>query len=161
MKKQKPKKILVILPSEDVKKIEGEVLEGRYVTKSDFLRLAVKQLLYGKEKTEALETKTNAKKSNMQTHAEILALLEKNKSKIQSFGAKRVGVFGSYARGEQSPESDIDVLVEFYPKKKNFHNYMQLKLFLENLLGKKVDLVIKEAIRPELKERILGSVVYV
>lgn len=161
MKREKPKKILVILPSDDVRKIEGEVLKGKYVTKSDFLRLAVKQLLSEEGRTMISRAEISASKNHAQTYGEVLAILEKNKRKINGFGAKEIGIFGSYVRNEQTADSDIDLLVEFSPNRKNFHNYMKLKFFLENILGKKVDLIIKEAIRSELKEQILGSVVYV
>ena len=90
----------------------------------------------------------------------ILELLGKNEKETNAFGAKRLGIFGSYARGEQRKGSDVDILVEFEKGKKTFHNYMQLKFFLEKLLGRKVDLVIKEAIKPMLKSSILRSVKY-
>jgi len=77
------------------------------------------------------------------------------------FGVKRIGIFGSYVRHEQGKESDIDILVEFKEGCKTFDNYMDLKEFLEKLLGLKVDLVIKSAIKPALKEVILKEVVYV
>lgn len=90
----------------------------------------------------------------------IFEKLEENKDRINKFGVKKLGLFGSYARGEQRTESDIDLVVEFTNGMKNFHNYMGLKLFLESIFKKKVDLVIKDAIRPELRANILSSVVY-
>lgn len=90
----------------------------------------------------------------------ILETLERNQSRINKFGVKRLGLFGSYARNEQRPGSDIDMLVEFSDGMKTFNNYMGLKLFLEGVFKNKVDLVMKDTIRPELKESILSSVVY-
>lgn len=90
----------------------------------------------------------------------ILNLLEKNRNGMRRFGVRQVGLFGSYVRGEQTEGSDIDLIVEFESGKKNLHNYMQLKYFLEKVLDAKVDLVIKESIKPQLKQRILQSVVY-
>jgi hypothetical protein len=90
----------------------------------------------------------------------ILAKIEKNMIKIKSFGVKKIGLFGSFARGEQTNTSDIDIMVEFYQDQKTFDNYMDLKFYLEDLFGRKVDLVIAEAIKPDLKPNITGSVRY-
>ncbi len=159
--KRVPKKMLVILPSDDVRRIENQVLEGKYVTKSDFLRIAVKQLLYreggiGKYTTKYLQSE----EANKLTSEKVLTELKNSRAKIHDFGVKEIGLFGSYVRNEQTPESDIDVLVEFSKGRKSFHAYMQLKLFLERIFKRKVDLVIKETVRPELKRSILKSVVY-
>ena len=91
---------------------------------------------------------------------EILKKIEESKDKIKKFGVRRIGLFGSYIRGEQRKESDIDVLVEFEKGKKTFDNYMELKFFLEDLFNCKVDLVILESIKPDLKPHILKSVKY-
>ena len=92
---------------------------------------------------------------------EILKRIEKNMARVRSFGVQRIGLFGSYLRGEQGPESDIDILVEFREGMKTFDNYMELKFFLEELLGCKVDLVIKEAVKPRMRPYILKGVRYV
>ena len=91
---------------------------------------------------------------------EILKIIEESRDKIKKFGVKRIGLFGSYIRSEQKKESDIDVLVEFEKGKKTFDNYMELKFFLEDLFNCKVDLVILESIKPDLKPHILRSVKY-
>ncbi len=75
----------------------------------------------------------------------ILQKIERNMGKIRGYGVKNLGVFGSYVRNEQNTNSDIDFLVEFETGKKNFDNYMDLKLFLEELFEDKIDLVIKES----------------
>jgi len=80
--------------------------------------------------------------------------------KIKKYGVKRIGLFGSYIRNEQKRESDIDILVEFKKDKKTFDSYMELKFFLEDLFECKVDLVVVEAIKPDLKPYILESVKY-
>jgi predicted nucleotidyltransferase len=98
----------------------------------------------------------------MKTLEDIKQLLNKHKKEIkEKFGVKNLYIFGSYVRGEQTPESDIDILVEFEKGKKTFRNYMGLKFYLEELLGKEVDLVIKEAVRKELKKYIYGEAVNV
>ena len=56
-----------------------------------------------------------------------------------SFAVKRIGIFGSFSRGEQKESSDIDILVEF--EKPTFRNFMDLSFYLEDLFGRKVDLV--------------------
>jgi len=91
---------------------------------------------------------------------EITKKLEENMEKIKQYGVKRIGLFGSYAKDEQKKESDIDILVEFEEGKKTFDNYMDLKFFLEDLFQCKVDLVIKESIKPSLRKYILDSVKY-
>lgn len=96
----------------------------------------------------------------MPTSSEILGLLEKNNDKIKQFGVKTIGLFGSAAREELKEDSDIDILVEFIPGKKNFDNYMDLKLFLEDILNRKVDLVINETIKPSLRPFIVSGVKY-
>ena len=84
---------------------------------------------------------------------------------IRRFGVKRIGVFGSYVRGEQRKESDIDILVEFEEGKATLENFLDLKEYLEKLLGKKVDLLTREgvnSIRIEyIRKEIEENVVYV
>lgn len=96
----------------------------------------------------------------MLTYKDILTKLEENTATIKKYGVKRIGLFGSYLRKEQKPTSDIDILVEFEKGKVTFDNYMDLKFFLEDLFKCKVDLVMKEAIKPDLKPYIIGSVKY-
>jgi len=89
---------------------------------------------------------------------EILKTLEKNREKIKSFGVRRLGLFGSAVRGEATEASDLDFVVEF--EKKTFDAYMDLKEFLEELFGCKVDLIMKDAIKPRLREPILKETIY-
>jgi predicted nucleotidyltransferase len=96
----------------------------------------------------------------MLTADEILKLIQQNRDRIKKYGVKRIGLFGSYLRGEQKESSDIDILVEFEKGKKTFDNYMELKFFLEELFKRKVDLVIAESVKPELKKYIMESVRY-
>jgi len=88
--------------------------------------------------------------------------LEEKKEQIKRvFHIKEIGIFGSFIREEQTASSDIDVLVEFEKGHKDFFNYMRLKYYLEELLGRNVDLVIKNAVKSRLKERIFSEVEYV
>jgi len=90
----------------------------------------------------------------------IMKSLQDNPDEIKSYGIRRIGVFGSFIRSSQDEKSDVDILVEFYPGKKSFDNYMELKFFLEKLLRRKVDLVIKDTVKPAIKPYILGEVLY-
>ena len=94
------------------------------------------------------------------TKDEIILKIKKNENELLKFGVKEIGLFGSFSKNNQTENSDIDILVKFAAGKKNFDNYMDLKFFLQDLFNKKVDLVILENIKSELKEEILGSVEY-
>jgi len=74
---------------------------------------------------------------------------------------EQIGVFGSFVRGEERPESDVDILVKFRDGEETFHHYMDLKFFLEDLFGRKVDLVIHDTLKPRLRGPVLREVVYV
>jgi predicted nucleotidyltransferase len=89
---------------------------------------------------------------------QILKIIEANREKIRSFGVRRLGLFGSVARGEATETSDLDFLVEL--ENKTFDAYMDLKEFLEQLFGCKVDLVMKDALKPRLREPILKETIY-
>lgn len=92
---------------------------------------------------------------------DALKLLKQHENVIKGrFGVKRIGLFGSFARGEELDKSDVDVLVEFAEGKKTFDNFMELKFYLEELFGRDVDLVIETAIKPRLKNYILREAVY-
>lgn len=92
------------------------------------------------------------------TRDEVLRLLEKNRVAILRFGARTLGLFGSCARGEVTEASDLDFVVEF--ERKSFDGYMDLKIFLEDLFGCSVDLVLTDAIKPRLRSIILGEAVH-
>jgi predicted nucleotidyltransferase len=89
---------------------------------------------------------------------EILKILEENRNAIRGYGVRRLGLFGSCARGECNEVSDLDFVVEF--EKKSFDAYMDLKLFLEKLFDCQVDLVISDSIKPRLRSTILGEAVH-
>lgn len=91
---------------------------------------------------------------------EIKDILKENKEYIaKEFKAEILGVFGSYVRGEQKEESDVDVLVKFYNGATLFE-FVGLAIFLEEKLGIKVDVVPYDSVRDELKERIFKEAVY-
>lgn len=88
----------------------------------------------------------------------ILQSLTAHRDALRGLGVRRLGLFGSAARGELTPTSDLDFLVEFDAK--SFDRYMEVKFLLEDLFGRKVDLVLADAIKPRLRERILKDVVH-
>lgn len=93
---------------------------------------------------------------------DIKKKLEEQSIDLQkTFYVQKIGIFGSCVQNKQTKKSDIDVLVEFEKGHKDFFNYMKLKHHLEGILGRKVDLVIKEAVKPRLKEKIFNEVIYV
>lgn len=90
----------------------------------------------------------------------VLQTLKNNAEKIKQFGVKSLAIFGSTARDEATPESDLDFLVEFETEL-TFDLYMDLKFFLEELFSKKVDLVITADLKPQIRETILNQAIYV
>ena len=95
----------------------------------------------------------------------IMRILKDHKEELKrDFSVKKIGVFGSYTREEQTPESDIDIYVEFDMKNLTFDRYLELIDYLEKLLGRKIDLITKygvETIRiPYIKEEIKRSLIY-
>ena len=91
---------------------------------------------------------------------EAIKKLRENKDKIKSFGVKRIGIFGSIVRGEAKEKSDLDIIVEFEEDKKNFENFINLAFFLEDLFGRKIDLLTPESISPYIKPYIEREIVY-
>lgn len=90
---------------------------------------------------------------------EILRRLKERIGEIRRrFSVAKLSIFGSFARGEGSAQSDLDVLVAF-EQKATFDLFMDLKFYLEDLLGIKVDLVTDKALRPQVRQAIEGEIV--
>ena len=92
------------------------------------------------------------------TRASVLSELDRHADELRRLGAKSLALFGSIARGEGSSSSDIDLLVELQPK--TFDSYMDVKLFLERVLGSQVDLVLADALKPRPRSAILADAVH-
>ncbi len=93
---------------------------------------------------------------------ELLTVLKACRKGVSDrFGVLDLAVFGSYAKGEQTRHSDIDILVELDKPHKTFDNYMELKFFLTRVIGGKVDLVLKDSLREELKTRVFNEAIHV
>ena len=97
----------------------------------------------------------------MKTLGEIKQLLEEQKEYLAAeYGVTIVGVFGSYVRGEQRRDSDVDILIELErPPRISLIGLVELEHYLSDVLGMKVDLAIKKNLRKRIGERILSEVV--
>jgi hypothetical protein len=94
--------------------------------------------------------------------SEILELLSRQKKSLyKNFGVIDMALFGSFAKNKQKKESDVDIFVRLKQEFKTFDNFMELRFFLEEILGRKVDLVTKEAIREELQAKIFSEAINV
>ena len=94
------------------------------------------------------------------TREEVLQCLSAHRQELAKLGVKSLALFGSVARGEARPESDLDLLVEFEGRA-TFDQYMELKFFLEELLGRRVDLVTRKALKPQLRSHVETEAVHV
>lgn len=91
----------------------------------------------------------------------IRGILTQHKQELRKrFKVKEIGIFGSCVRNEQKKKSDVDILVEF-AEPVGLFEFMDLEEYLEKLLGTKVDLVSKKALKPRIGKYILEEVVYI
>jgi predicted nucleotidyltransferase len=91
----------------------------------------------------------------VKTKEDVFTLLRQSGDQLRHFGVRKISVFGSFARGEPRDESDVDILVEFETGRKSFDNFMGLAEFLEELFGRKVDLLTPESLNPRFGHYIL------
>lgn len=92
---------------------------------------------------------------------EIVDIIRSSKAELASrYGVEQVGLFGSYARGEQRKRSDIDILVSF-SRDIDLFEFVELREYLQERLHGKVDLVMTSALKPTIGKRILSEVEYV
>mgnify|MGYP001578359384 CR=1 FL=1 len=93
------------------------------------------------------------------TLQEVLLTLKSHLPELrETYGIKSLGVFGSYVRGEVQRRSDLDLLVEF-DRVPTLFEFVRLERYLTTLLGVKVDLVMKTALKPDIGKRILSELV--
>jgi predicted nucleotidyltransferase len=98
----------------------------------------------------------------MTTRNDILRTIKAHKAELESYGICNVGLFGSYARDEQTPASDIDLLIDFETDMENFDNYMAAYDLLEQLFSnERVEVVTKNGLSPYIGPKILKEVQYV
>ncbi len=91
----------------------------------------------------------------------IIDILTEKRDIVKNFGVRRVGIFGSYIRGEQRDVSDVDLLVEFSEGKKTYRNFYEFTEFMQGLLGKKVDVITPESLSPYIAPYIRKEIKYV
>jgi uncharacterized protein len=96
----------------------------------------------------------------VQTKEQLFKLLAQHRTQLKGFGVKRFGLFGSFLHGNPNAASDIDLIVEFEPEQKTFDNFMHLAFFLEETLGRKVELLTPESLNRHSGPAILSEVEY-
>ena len=95
----------------------------------------------------------------MQQTEEIKSIIKQHKPELErDYKVKSLAIFGSYARGEQNEESDVDILVEF-DKVIDLFKFIELENILSDIVRHKVDLIMKDALKPRIKEGILKEAV--
>ncbi|MBF0564596.1 MAG: nucleotidyltransferase family protein [Nitrospirae bacterium] len=106
--------------------------------------------------------KTHSIRKKPSSLQEVIDVLKEHMDTlVDKYGITDIAVFGSYVRNEQKKRSDIDILIELKPEYGTFHNYMDLKFFLEPKMKGKVDVVMKDGIRKELRPLILEEAIHV
>ncbi len=91
---------------------------------------------------------------------EAKKILKGHKKDLSERGVRALAIFGSTARNEGSPQSDVDILIDF-DSKRGLFVFVDLKIFLEDILQCEVDLVTKNALHPALKQKILKEAEHV
>ncbi|MEK7404152.1 MAG: nucleotidyltransferase family protein [Acidobacteriota bacterium] len=99
--------------------------------------------------------------ATVQTKEDVLKILSDNQSRLRALGVLRLGLFGSFVRGQQIADSDVDILVEFQQGQKTFDHFIRISFLLEDLLGRRVELVTPEALSPHIGPHILAEVEHV
>jgi predicted nucleotidyltransferase len=96
----------------------------------------------------------------MKTLNDIKKILNRHKKELEDkYKVKNIAIFGSYLRGEQTEESDIDFVVDF--REPVGFTFIHLADFLEEILGEKVDLITPDAIKPNRRKYIMKDLTYV
>jgi predicted nucleotidyltransferase len=98
----------------------------------------------------------------MTTREQILNIIRIHKSEFAEYGISDIGLFGSYAREEQSEKSDIDLLIDFDADKENFDNFMAVYDLIEKIFkNERIEIVTKTGLSPYIGPKILKEVIYV
>jgi predicted nucleotidyltransferase len=97
----------------------------------------------------------------LHTKQDLMVALSENREAIKSYGVNSLGIFGSFSKGTFNDASDVDLLVDFVPEKKSFDNFMDLSFFLEDLFGRKVEIVTPQSLSKFICPHILKEVQHV
>jgi predicted nucleotidyltransferase len=89
---------------------------------------------------------------------EVLVILNCHRENLEEFGVKSLAVFGSVARNEARPDSDVDLLVEF-KRPVGLFTFVRLKRYLEKILGRSVDLGTPDSLKPYLQEPVMREAI--
>ena len=103
----------------------------------------------------------NAAMENRVLNDIITRLRQQKQYLYDAFGVTRIGIFGSFARGDQTASSDLDVVIEMEGSRKNIHSFLQLQRYLEKETARKIDLGFEHSLKPVVKERIQEQIIYV
>jgi len=95
------------------------------------------------------------------TKYDLLYSLFENREGIKAFGVNSLGIFGSFRKETNTESSDVDLYIEFDPTRKSFDNFMGLSFFIEELVGRKVEIVTPQSLSKFIGPHILNEVEYV
>ena len=95
------------------------------------------------------------------TKEQALQILRENRTTLtETYGVRKIGLFGSIVRDQLRPESDIDIVVEIDTEKKKLHNFLALRRYLENQFGRPVDLGIESTLKPVIRDAVQNEIAY-
>ena len=97
----------------------------------------------------------------VETKQDVIVRLIENREHIRQLGVASLALFGSFVRDEAGVDSDVDMIVEFAPGAKSFDRFMELSFFLEDLLGRRVELLTPESLSPHIGDQILREAEHV
>ena len=96
----------------------------------------------------------------IRTKQDVLKILHQNRDRLKTLGVRKIGLSGSLVRGEQHPDSDIDLLVKFETGQKTFDAFMELSFLLEEVFQRRIELVTVESPSPYIGPHISKEVEY-
>ena len=97
----------------------------------------------------------------VQQKNDVLQRLREHQRELLDYGVRKIGIFGSFVRGEQQADSDVDLLIEFREGSKNFDNFMNLSFLLEDVMSRKVELITPESLSPYIRPHVEREVEFV
>lgn len=97
----------------------------------------------------------------VQNKKELIERILASQHRLRSYGVKQLGIFGSFVRDQAKENSDVDFFVEFDPEKKSFDNFMDLGFYLEELTGRKIEIVTPQSLNQYIGKYITKEVEYV
>ncbi|HEX8426490.1 nucleotidyltransferase family protein [Hymenobacter sp.] len=95
------------------------------------------------------------------TKAEVIARLQAQQAALRALGVAQLGLFGSFVRDEAGPESDVDLLIDFQEGRKTCDGFFEVLDFLENLLGREVELLTRQGLSKYIGPHIINTTEYV